>query len=66
MRQIILFFHLLTVFASCNSNGNTKIEGGCNKCFCNEFSDTDGDDICDTRKNNNQERKCRHSIDDHS
>lgn len=40
-------------------------QGGCVKCQCPKFSDTDGDNICETPKNNDPNSICEHERKDH-
>lgn len=39
--------------------------GGCVKCQCNGWSDTDNDGKCDTIRNNDNTKKCGHAEIDH-
>ncbi|WP_175623524.1 hypothetical protein [Chryseobacterium schmidteae] len=50
-----------SIFSSC---AKEKKAGGCTKCMCNAYSDTNNDGKCDTIKNTSK-NKCLHPENEH-
>ena len=66
-------FALMALLSSCQTKSNETAEqrearvkaGGCVKCQCNGWLDTNGDDKCETIRNNDNTQKCQHGNIDH-
>ncbi len=68
---VLLLVTFLALGTSCQNNETPEQKqkreaaGGCVKCQCNKWSDSNGDYKCDTTRNNDSSSKCQHPEVDH-